>query len=571
MTKKIAKAGQWGFVILTFALLLYRITLHADVNDEIMNLSISYRIILGDIPFYHVQEVYQIGAIFMVPFVWLFVKLTGGTTGIVLYSRVLYILVLVGCAVLMYRLLRNYMRKDLAFFLSYVIVFFELFSLYYLWYDSMAVIFCLLGNLAIVKAVDLCKGGTKRYLFLMLAGMLHFCMAAVHVGLIPMALGTALFLFMLVCLHYRRNWKRAVKCVGAYAFFPIVILLLALLIILVTGNLENVIVYLQNMLGSRGSQMQSISDILREVIDSYMVTNSYLINLTKGLLVVYVLTLIFPKLYPVLMFGIIIFPIYNQYRLPETSVRGLPNYLSYLALWAPLLFLLLRKKEKLDWCLWYIFWLPFPLSAVFTPLFSLTSVYGPIKAWQMCLPAGLAALYYMIRLWKEKVGENSIVICKLLTAVVCLTLLWTGYRFVFLNQPLIEKDDVRLTEGIYAGIKVNESMECMPEMQKMVQKYVDGAETILASSEIRCIYLMSDLRPFTRTTEMATNSDGTMRRWWRQLDYFWKIGNIPDLMFLEWYDLEDEGIYGILDVYYEPACVEYIGEHTIYVYKRAEQ
>ena len=37
---KIQKICGYGFVIITFALLLYRITLHADVDDEIMNLNI---------------------------------------------------------------------------------------------------------------------------------------------------------------------------------------------------------------------------------------------------------------------------------------------------------------------------------------------------------------------------------------------------------------------------------------------------------------------------------------------------------------------------------------------------
>ena len=125
MRNKVIKICEWGFVILTFTLLLYRITLHADVDDEIMNLSIAYRMTKGDIPFYHIQESYQLGAIFLAPFLWFYVKLTGGTTGIVLYSRLIYIAVLAICAILTYRSLQHYLKKGLAFFISYVIVFFE--------------------------------------------------------------------------------------------------------------------------------------------------------------------------------------------------------------------------------------------------------------------------------------------------------------------------------------------------------------------------------------------------------------------------------------------------------------
>ena len=55
MKSKVQKIGLWAFVIISFSLLLYRITLHADVADEITNLNISYRISLGAIPFYHLE------------------------------------------------------------------------------------------------------------------------------------------------------------------------------------------------------------------------------------------------------------------------------------------------------------------------------------------------------------------------------------------------------------------------------------------------------------------------------------------------------------------------------------
>ncbi len=567
MAEKVTKISQWGFVIITFVLLVYRITLHADTSDEIMNLSISYRIVLGDIPFYHVREVYQIGAIFMVPFVWLFVKLTGGTTGIILYSRVLYIIALVGCAILVYQMLKKYIRKDHAFFLSYIVVFFELFSMYYLWYDTMAVIFCLLGDLAIVKAVEIKKENKQKYLYLFAAGILHSCMAVVHVALIPMALGTAVFLFILLSVHYGRKFTHVLKCVGAYVSFPLTVILLAVAVILITGSFEMVLAYVESMLAARDINM-SFLDVIIQVKDSFMVVNVYLVNLTKVLLIAYAACWFLPHLFPILAFGIIVFPIYNQYLLPATSVRGLPNYLAYIAMWAPLLYLLIKKKEKIDTCFFYIFWLPFPLSMMFIPYFSLMSMYGPIKAWMICLPAALVSLYYLLRLWKQMVSEDTVVVCNCLFAIVTLTLLWSGYKYVYLNEPLIEADNVRLTEGIFAGIKVNESMEYMPEMEKMVQNYIDGCETILVSQELRSIYLMTDLKPFTRTTEMATISDGTTRWWWQQVVYLNEIGGLPDVLFLVELDLVDPMILDLIRTNYKFVNREMAGENLIYIYRK---
>lgn len=568
MSNKIEKICGYGFVLVTFALLLYRITLHADVNDEIMNLSIAYRMTMGDIPFYHIQESYQLGAIFLVPFVWLFVKLTGGTTGIVLYSRVVYIMVLAVCAILTYRLLRNYLEKGTAFFISYVIVFFELYSMFYLWYDTEALIFFLLGALSIVNALEQSKSNRQKYVRFALAGICHSCMAVAHVSAIPVALGVAVLIAVLVYLHYGKRVPETVKCVCAYAAFPLSVVLLAVIVLVITGNLGTIIAFLGNIIQSRLQIEFNLLEIILNVKDTYMTINAYLVEVTKVLLVVYVLTWIFPKLFPVLAFGMIVLPIYNQQLLPETSVRGLPNYIAYLALWAPLLYLFIKKKDKFDRCLFYIFVVPIFISAVFIPLFSMTSSYGPIKAWQMFLPGMLATLYYIAKIWKERVNAQKTGYCKFFYMIVSLTLLYNAYSFVYLCYPLIEKDNVRLTEGIYAGIKVNESMECMEEMQKMVEQYTDGCETILASSEIRCIYLMTDLKPFTVTTEMATVADGEIRSWYWQMEYFKKFNALPDIMFLQSYDLMDENFAEIKEAKYEFVKRELIGEHEIIIYKR---
>lgn len=568
MRNRLIRACEWGFVLLTFTLLIYRITLHADVYDEIMNLSISYRITLGDIPFYNIQEAYQIGAIFTAPFVWLFVKLTGGTTGIILYSRVIYILTLVGCAILIYRLMKHYLKKEIAFFLSYIIVFFELFSLFYLWYDSEAVVFCLLGNLFIARGLEQSRNTKQMYAFLMLAGVLHSFMAAAHVALIPMAIGTAVCIMILEYRCYAKKGIAAMKCVLAYTAFPLFVIMAALFLILFTGKMTMVTEYLEQILASRGVGEFHLFATIRSVIESYLSVNPYFLKITGVLLILYILAWIFPKTFPLFAFAMVVLPIYNQYLLPETSVRGLPNYLSFLAVWVPFLYAMIRKKQSFDRCLLFIFWVPPILSAVFIPLFSMTSSYGPIKAWQMCLPGALTALYYLAVVWKERAGMESIGICKALYMVVSLVLLLNAYKFVYLNQPFIESENKRITEGIYWGIKVNPKMECMVDIQRMVEAYSEGCETILASSGIRAIYLMTDLKPFTGTTEYATFFDGDIQRWSRQREYFERFGGLPDIMFLEYYDLQDEFFEDILYVKYELLNVETIGTHEIYVYKK---
>lgn len=568
---KIQKICGYGFVIITFALLLYRITLHADVDDEIMNLNIAYRMSKGDIPFYNIMESYQMGAIFLAPFVWFYVKITGGTTGIVLSSRFLYIIVLTICAILTYHLLQHYLKKDIAFFISYIIIFFELFGLFYLWYDSEAIIFLLLGDLAIIYALELSKSNRKRYFFLMLAGIAHSCMALAHISTAPMAIGIAIILAGITYAQYEKKVIGTVKNVLAYASFPLVMLVILILLLLITGNMQTMVAFLADLIGGRQQRELNIIKIIIEVKDTFMVHNIYLVQVTKLLLIIYALAWIFPKTFPVLALGMIALPIYNQMLLPQTSIKGVPNYIAYLALWSPLLYLLIKRKEKIDRCMMYILTLPIFISAIFIPVFSISGDTGPIKAWQMFLPGMITTLYFIARIWQERFGNKTLDYCKFFCALATLSLLYNVYSFNFKGAPMIDGNDTRLTEGIYAGIKVKPEIECMVDIQRMVEEYSEGCETILASKEIRPIYLMTDLKPFTATTEYATVSDGEKQRWYRQMDYFKKFNALPDIMFLEYYDLQDESFEETLDTNFELLSIETIDTHEIYVYKKIMQ
>lgn len=570
MSSKIQKIGQCGFVIISFALLLYRITLHADVADEITNLNISYRISLGAIPFYHSMEPYQAGDLFLVPFLWLFTKITGSTTGIVLYSRVVYIVVLSILTVLTYKMFSRYMEKTTAFFLSYVIVFFEIYSLFYIWYDTASIIFFLLGDLAIVNALENSKSQKKKYLFLALAGLCHSCMVISHVALIPMALGIAVLIAILVYRYYDKKISSALKCVLAYGSVPIVAALIVLLVAQIVIGLDTLFEMLGGILATRGSINFNILEWVGEIITTYFNVNSYFIPVSIILLLVYILVWKWPKLYIVLAMGIVLLPIYNQIEMEESIDKGLANYLSYIALWAPFLYGMIRKKEKLDRCLMYIFCIPILFSAVLIPMLSITGSRGPIKSWQMCLPGALAALYYLIRVWKEKYVKATLPLCNILLMVVSATLLFNSYTYNFLNEPLIEANDNRMTEGIYWGIKVKPHMESMAEIQKLVEKYSEGCETVVASGGIKCIYLMTDLKPFAKYTESAAFLDGQIYQWDELLEYFEYFNDLPDVMFLEPCDLVDDDIWNLIKAHYEEMTIANIGDYTITVYRRLD-
>lgn len=570
MSSKIQKIGFWTFVVISFSLWLYRITLHADVADEITNLTISYRISLGAIPFYHLEESFQAGDIFLVPFLWLFVKLTGGTTGIVLYSRVVYIGVLLVVALLTYKMLARYLEKSTAFLISYVIAFFEIYSLFYLWYDTAAIIFFLLGDLAIVNALENSKSRKQMYLFLALAGLCHTCMVIAHVALAPMAVGIGVLVAVLVYRYYEKKILSGVKCMLAYASLPLTALIIILPIAHVIMGLDNLFAMVLELLNSRGEIDFNMIKLAKDIVTTYFTVNEYFLSISIVLLVLYILVWIQPKLYVFLAMGIVILPIYNQAAMGNSIDRGLPNYLSYITLWAPYLYGLIRKKDKLDRCLLYVFCVPILFSAVLIPMLSITGSRGPIKSWQMCLPGAIAALYYLIKVWKERYAGDRRETRNLLLMVVSITLVYNAYTYNFLDEPLIQPSDNRITKGIYWGIKVNPNMECMEDIQELVEMYTRGAETIAASTTIRSIYLMTDAMPYARSTEMLTYWGGECYKWDHQLAYYERFGELPDALFLESYDLGDAQMWEVIGEYYQEMIIAKIGDYKITVYRKKD-
>ena len=182
------------FVIITFVLLIYRISIHADIYDEIINLSISYRVAMGDVPFYNCWEAFQSGDIFMAPFIWLYVKIFKTTSGLILYSRIIYILVLAFLSFACFKMFQKHLDNEKAFLLSYVVLFFELYSLFYLWYDTISVIFLLLGCIFLVFALEM-SDKKRKYVSFLLAGIIHCCMAFSYPSFSILAIVIALILF----------------------------------------------------------------------------------------------------------------------------------------------------------------------------------------------------------------------------------------------------------------------------------------------------------------------------------------------------------------------------------------
>lgn len=73
--------------------LVHRLRFSADLSDEAFSIALPYRFALGDRPFIDEVSTAQTAGLLLLPFVWLFVKLTGGSAGIVLFVRFVHLFI----------------------------------------------------------------------------------------------------------------------------------------------------------------------------------------------------------------------------------------------------------------------------------------------------------------------------------------------------------------------------------------------------------------------------------------------------------------------------------------------
>ena len=83
--------------------------------DEQYALSIGWRLVKGDTLFYTMWEPHQLSALPAAALLWLFTAVTGGTTGVLLFVRVVMVLAKAGLAVWFYRAMRAKLGAQTAF------------------------------------------------------------------------------------------------------------------------------------------------------------------------------------------------------------------------------------------------------------------------------------------------------------------------------------------------------------------------------------------------------------------------------------------------------------------------
>lgn len=559
----IKKMIYYVFLLITFILLIYRISIHADIYDEIINLDISYRVALGQVPFYDCWDSFQSGDLFMAPFLWLYLKIVGKSSGIILYSRFVYLGVLIITSIIIYYTFKEKCSRKLAFLIGYLFCFFQLYGLFYLWYDTTATILLVLGCLFLYQGIT-----HKKYnkILIFLGGIFHGLMAFAYPSYILLAFLDTIVLFLFLFFQKKEKLKWGCFFIGggftvAFLFF---------LYIWFVIKPENFIETIKIILSYRSISSNSSHNIISSIIISFFKVNEITLLPTIILFSIFLVSLKYLKIEFFLIAGILLTAIINQILLPE-DMRGLANFMGYLALWTPFLYILKQRRAKEhDLALILFLWLPSILSSICVALLTVYSENGPIKSWQSFILGGIITIYLMCdyllncNFKRKQLYSNLCII-----SIICV-MLGIQYNYIYLNQSFHSLSNIRIKEGIYKGIRTNDSMKSWVEIQKIVQYYGKNEKTVLAGNRLRPIYLMTDLLPAVPTTEGPCYYKNGEYHWDMTIKFFESHNVLPDIMFLEPYEIENKEIRNILKREYELEGEEYIGEYSILIYKKSK-
>ena len=160
-----SKKQTWLFLIVFFGIFVLQVWKSfrgMGPIDEHFYISMGYRFVKGDALFYDEWHITQLISLFLAPFIWLFIKITGSMNGIVHFFRILYVIFTAGCGLAIYYRFRD--RGYFAILASAVFMLFTPFNIMTLSYNTMSIGFLVLS---------LCIYGSNNKIRAAAAGLLY--------------------------------------------------------------------------------------------------------------------------------------------------------------------------------------------------------------------------------------------------------------------------------------------------------------------------------------------------------------------------------------------------------------
>ena len=363
---------------------IFRAFLCISVMDEVFNIGQALRSLQGNTFLVENWDYFQTGDSFLIPFIFVFTRITGSTEGIVLFSRIVFIVLQLLLATFLYKILSRFFDCISSLFAVVIYSTAVSFLLFYMWYDNWELFFRLIGLFLVFCAITSFdqKNAKKAYLMVFIAGIAHACMVFAYPTMI------VLYVYVLAMLFFYRR-KQSAKAHNLMALFYILgsalVFAVFMLYVLKIG-ISNLFIF-NNAMAEAG-----LSSTGREGFFSFASMIEKIIALFSENIVFY--------MFPMVFFAVSILILYvfrkNKHRIIMFSVVMLAGcivhvlmtvfrtdclntLMTYLSLYTIPLYLLVRKKTDKGRQFKDLIMILWVTSYIAGFVYSMTALNGAIK------------------------------------------------------------------------------------------------------------------------------------------------------------------------------------------------
>lgn len=613
----------WNIITLLLLLLFIpRLFYSMHLSDEIFNLGIAWRNVVGQSTLIYDNTTFQTGDMFAVPYLALYYFITGSSEGIVLFSRFCFLFQRLLLGALFYHTICKEFERIEAKMLSLYSALYLFFYLINFNYDTFALDFWFAGCLLILMSFQ--KESWKKWILGICAGVCHGCMVYAY----PTLLLVVLSLVIIVPIYLKkcgRDKKDTRVNLASYAVGGIMVCMVFLLYVSVVGK-ENIYLLQADTIKSSLSgrtlsvpdeveeppvveetpaveEIEAISDtepplsaavpenepglwerfsnsafygllskVLTKIMDIFTIGMRPLFHVlipTIALLLLSCIRAFREKYAWLLPFGIVVTGMFVAWN--DTFYSGL--YFSfYLFIWAPIIYLMLCDEYRKKINIYMIFlWLPCLIGGL---AICLTALYGHLKVFEGMRCGELVFMMNALLLIKQQTENKSISkfnIPKIFLVASISVLLVMWYTHGYWNEKP-SQCTYYMESGIGKGIYSIPEQETAVVQQELLNSCLIEEDTgIVVFGNLRYyLYLASDLKPYTPQLYWPRCDSAGVFQWEAMVDYWNTKTGYPDIIFLTPdvnLDLQSADMTGTLSENYDMIAYEE-GYGTVYRMKK---
>ncbi len=490
------------FNAVLIVLVILRTFFCITITDEVFNIGQALRTIRGNTFLVENWDYFQTGDSFLIPFIYIFCKITGSTEGIVLFSRLVFVVLQTLLSVFIYKILSRFFDRMSSFFAVVIYTTAISFLLFYMWYDNWEIFFRLIGLFLIFYAISSFdqKTSGKAYLMVFIAGIAHACMVFAY----PTMIVLNVYVLALIFFYRRKQSAKAHNLMALFYILGSALVFAVFMLYVLKIGVGNLFIFNGTMaeagLSSTGregffslaSMIEKTKALIVENVIFYMFA---MVFFAVGILILYVFR---KNKHRILMFcsvmfvGCIVLLLMTVFR-----VDSLNTLMTYLSLYTIPLYLLVRKesdKTRHFKDLIMFLWISSYIAGV---VYSMTALDGAIKFSAGARTGAIVTVLLLFEAMKKiEVKTGSKTLSGILATVLVVMNVFAVYSFSFDGQKPLECKAM-IKSGIYKGIiDAPDNAKRYAVVEKdLAEVITDGDKTIACGPFAMEFYLMSDLIP----------------------------------------------------------------------------